>query len=62
LYIEYSRALGRVVTVSYGNGESISYTYDAAGNRTQQVHQAAPAPTGTFSANPATITQGNSTR
>lgn len=30
-------ALGRVVSVAYPNGQQITYTYDAAGNRTQTV-------------------------
>jgi YD repeat-containing protein len=29
--------LGRVATVTYDNGETITYTYDPAGNRTQVV-------------------------
>jgi YD repeat-containing protein len=29
--------LGRLSTVTYDNGETIVYTYDAAGNRTQVV-------------------------
>ena len=28
--------LGRVLTAGYGNGVTVSYAYDAAGNRTQQ--------------------------
>ncbi|MBO9709878.1 MAG: RHS repeat protein [Caulobacter sp.] len=27
-------ALGRLVTVDYGDGKVVTYTYDAAGNRT----------------------------
>jgi YD repeat-containing protein len=29
--------LGRVATVTYDNGKTITYSYDAAGNRTQVV-------------------------
>lgn len=36
--------LGRVETVTYGGGVVITYTYDAAGNRTQVVQGAPPPP------------------
>jgi YD repeat-containing protein len=54
-------ALGRLIGVTYSDGSSIAYTYDAAGNRTivQQTSNQ-PAPTGSFSANPTTITAGAS--
>lgn len=34
--------LGRVTKVSYGNGTVITYTYDAAGNRSSVVVTGAP--------------------
>lgn len=43
--------LNRLTGVNYGNGASISYSYDALGNRTQQV-QVAPQFTVTLSSNP----------
>lgn len=53
--------LGRLKTATYGNGQIITYTYDAAGNRTALAQSAAGvAPTGTFSATPATISPGAS--
>lgn len=54
-------ALGRITTVTYPNGATISYTYDPAGNRTQVVQVAGtPAPSGTFAANPTSISPGGS--
>ena len=54
-------ALGRIITASYPNGATITYSYDPAGNRTQVVQVAgSPAPTGTFSASPTSITSGGS--
>jgi YD repeat-containing protein len=54
-------ALGRIRTVTYPNGATITYTYDDAGNRTQVTQVAgAAAPTGTFSASPASISPGGS--
>lgn len=35
-------ALGRIKTATYSNGTVITYTYDAAGNRTSQVTTGAP--------------------
>lgn len=52
-------ALGRIATVTYPNGATITYSYDAAGNRTQVV-QVEGSPTGAFSANPTTIGSGGS--
>jgi YD repeat-containing protein len=37
-------ALGRIVTVTYGSGAVITYTYDAAGNRTEVVQTSPPPP------------------
>lgn len=34
--------LGRLSKVTYGNGVVVTYTYDAAGNRTAQVITGAP--------------------
>lgn len=34
--------LGRLSKVTYGNGVIVTYTYDAAGNRTAQVITGAP--------------------
>lgn len=53
--------LGRIKTVTYNNGQVITYSYDAAGNRTA-LQQTAPAiaPTGTFSATPGSIAPGAS--
>jgi YD repeat-containing protein len=51
-------ALGRLSTATYGNGEKISYVYDAAGNRTQLVQAGPPPPTGSLSANPAVVGAG----
>lgn len=34
--------LGRVTQVKYSNGVTITYAYDAAGNRTSQVTTGAP--------------------
>lgn len=34
--------LGRLAKVTYGNGVVVTYTYDAAGNRTAQVITGAP--------------------
>jgi len=53
-------ALGRIKRVTYNNGQTIDYTYDAAGNRTVLVQNGGPAPSGTLSANPASIFLGNS--
>jgi YD repeat-containing protein len=54
-------ALGRISTATYPNGATITYSYDPAGNRTQVVQVAGtPAPTGTFSASPTSITTGGS--
>ena len=54
-------ALGRISTVTYPNGATITYTYDPAGNRTQVVQVAGtPAPSGTFTANPTSISPGGS--
>ena len=54
-------ALGRIRTVTYPNGATITYTYDEAGNRTQVVQvEGSPAPTGTFSASPTSISSGGS--
>lgn len=36
-------ALGRVSTVTYGNGVVVTYSYDAAGNRTQKIANVAAA-------------------
>lgn len=36
-------ALGRVVTATNPNGSIVTYTYDAAGNRTQYIASATPA-------------------
>ena len=36
-------SLGRVIRVAYSNGVVITYTYDAAGNRTAYVVTGAPA-------------------
>ena len=35
---------GRVATALYDNGICVSYTYDAAGNRTAQVNATQPSP------------------
>ena len=35
-------SLGRLVSVTYADGSSISYTYDSAGNRTAITQTAAP--------------------
>ncbi|MGQ0532183.1 MAG: RHS repeat domain-containing protein, partial [Caulobacteraceae bacterium] len=47
--------LGRVKTATYSNGQTITYTYDAAGNRTVLQQTAVGAPSGSFSASPASI-------
>lgn len=54
--------LGRLKTATYSNGTTIAYGYDPAGNRTQVVTTggAAPAPSGTLSANPSSIAPGSS--
>lgn len=51
--------LGRLKTATYPNGMVVTYAYDAAGNRTQ-VASAFPAPTGTFTATPSSISTGSS--
>lgn len=54
-------ALGRLIGVTYGNGQSVIYAYDASGNRTiVEETPGAAAPTGTFSASPGTISQSAS--
>lgn len=54
-------ALGRITTVTYPNGATITYNYDPAGNRTQVLQAAGtPAPSGTFSASPTSIATGGS--
>lgn len=53
--------LGRVRTVTYGNGATITYAYDPAGNRTTLTQAVgSPTPAGSLSANPGSIMQGNS--
>ncbi len=53
--------LGRVTTVTYSNGATITYSYDPAGNRIQLVQTPGTGPpAGTFSANPTSINQGGS--
>ncbi len=52
-------ALGRLRAVTYPDGSTVSYTYDAAGNRTQ-LTQAIPGPSGTFGASPTSIIPGGS--
>jgi YD repeat-containing protein len=51
-------ALGRLSTVTYGNGEVITYVYDAAGNRRQLVQSPPALPNATLTANPAVIASG----
>jgi YD repeat-containing protein len=54
-------ALGRVTKVEYADGSVIEYEYDDAGNRTEVDQDAATnAPTGTFTATPLSIRNGQS--
>lgn len=53
--------LGRVSTVTYGNGQVVTYVYDAAGNRTTLNQTQPSALIGALSANPALIAPGGST-
>lgn len=52
--------LGRVKTATYGNGQVITYAYDAAGNRTTLNQTQPTALTGALSASPAAISVGGS--
>lgn len=54
--------LGRLTSVTYSNGMTITYGYDAAGNRTQLAQTAAtPAPSASITASPDGVLPGQST-
>ena len=53
-------ALGRIATVTYDNGATITYTYDDAGNRTQLMQNPPNSVQATLIASPSAIVVGNS--
>jgi YD repeat-containing protein len=53
--------LGRLKTVTYNNGATITYSYDPAGNRTSLVQSPPSSVQATLSANPTSIANGQST-
>lgn len=53
--------LGRIKTATYSNGATITYSYDAAGNRTALVQTPPNSVQATLSANPTAIANGQTT-
>lgn len=59
--VEYAYdELGRIKTVTYSNGATITYTYDPAGNRTELLQTPPTHPSADLTASPVTINQGAS--
>ncbi|MEQ8176942.1 MAG: Calx-beta domain-containing protein [Amphiplicatus sp.] len=50
--------LGRVVSATYPNGETVEYAYDAAGNRIVETTEGLPDNTPSFSVNNVAVTEG----